>query len=83
MLKCAQINNALGEKYGFDSFAKLVYDEPRDEWREMYQDGNDWITEDIIRPFMLNGLKLYPLGDASGWVWGTISDDYEYECPEV
>ena len=72
MLECKRITEELGEEHSFDSFPHLVYDEETDTWNELYyEDMSD--LEDVLEPFYVDGVKLYALGHASGWVWNEVS----------
>lgn len=78
MLEAKRINETLGERYSFDEFPHLIYNANDDTWREVYYDDLSDVA-DVMKPFYVDGLKLYALGARSGWAWGLISDGFEYE----
>ena len=78
MLECKRITETMGERFGFDSYPHLVFDAASDTWSEVYYDDESDV-EDVMEPFFVDGLKLYALGDYSGWAWGLISDGYDYQ----
>lgn len=78
MLEAKRINETLGARYSWDEFPHLIYNEENDTWSEVYYDDMSDVA-DILHPFYVDGLKLYELGGRSGWAWGEVSDDCEYE----
>ena len=78
MLECKRINETMGERNSWDEYPHLIYDTESDTWSEVYYDDMSDVA-DVLHPFYVDGLKLYALGDYSGWAWGHICDDFEYE----
>ena len=78
MLECKRINEELGERYSFDEFPHLVYNDEDKTWSEVYYDDMSDI-EDILEPFVVDGIELYALGMASSWAWGECDNEHEYE----
>lgn len=79
MQEAARIFDIMGNRYSFEEYPHLVYDETADTWSEVYFDDMSE-TEDVMLPFYVDGVKLYALGSASGWVWGLIDDGFEYQA---
>lgn len=79
MLEAKRINEKLGERYSFDEYPHLVYDKDADTWSEIYYNDMSDVA-DVMQPFYVDGIKLYALGDFTGWAWGRISDGFEYQA---
>lgn len=77
MIECKRITESLGKLYGYDSFPWLIYDEEARTWSEVYYDDMSEI-EDVLTPFVVDGLELYALGLRSDWAWGAVSEGYDY-----
>lgn len=82
MLKCKKLVETLGEKYSWEEWPHLIYDEDNDTWSEIYYDDMSDI-EDVMHPFYVDGLKLYELGGRSGWAWGLFDADHAEDYHEV
>jgi len=74
MKECARLNENLGNRYSFEEFPHVVYNEESNTWQETY-----WDATIDIEPFAVDGIELFALGRESGWPWGEIEDGYEYE----
>ena len=93
MVECARINDVLGSKYGFDSFAHVEYDSDADAWYEAFGDGHERLiagdhdidVDDVyvLEPFVVDGVKLYALGGISGWAWWPYCDEDGFGCEVV
>ena len=65
MEACAEAQDELGRKYGFDTYAHLQCSEG--VWYEMYLENGDWVIWEQYEPWQAEGMALYDLG--YDWPW--------------
>lgn len=81
MIECKRIQEACVNVYDLaegEEIAKLEYDQEHGVWLEIWRDATI-----VLKPFEVDGFKLFALGDVTNWVWGECSEEYDDEYVTV